>query len=120
MQLPGGLKKGETFLDISLDAYHWSVWMEHSGFNLLKVVDHFFVMTEDQMESFFKFRDMEENSVYSNDDVLLPERQLLRIYCKDNDINIITTVRFGMTFIHIPMAEIDSLCDWIDDKIVNL
>ena len=54
MQLPGGLKKGETFLDISLDAYHWSVWMEHSGFNLPKVVDHFFVMTEDQMESFFK------------------------------------------------------------------
>ena len=68
---------------------------------------------------FLKFHDIEENSVYSNDD-LLPERQLLRIYCKENDIGIITTVPFGVTSIHITMAEIDSLCDWINETIVNL
>ena len=64
------------------------------------------------MESFLKFCDIEENSVYSNDD--LPERQLLRIYCKENDINIITTVPFGVTSVQITMAEIDNLCDWIN------
>ena len=96
--------------------YHWSLWRKYSGHAVPRIADHFFVMNEEEMSSFFVFRDNKENSVCIEDDVLFPERELLKIYCRENQIAYKTTVRYGTTFSHIPIQQIDDLCDWISKK----
>ena len=79
------------------------------GFTLPRLVDDFFLMEEKDMTNFFSFCD--ELSCYDGDDVLLPERLILKDFCKDYDIRYKISSRYGVTFAHIPMNKVDQLCD---------
>ena len=103
-------------MDIKLDVYHWYLWRKESGHELPQKADYFFIMNKDNMTSFFKFRDNKEYSTSCGDDILFPEKKLLKLFCQENKISYKSATRYGIVFSLIPIGEIDYLCDWIRDK----
>ena len=98
-------------MDISQDVYFWALSRKEAGYTIPRIVDHFFLMEEEEMASFFAFRD--EMSLYDGDNVLLPNRPSLKQFCEECNVLYKTSTKYGITVAHIPMEAIDPLCDWL-------